>query len=202
MKKLRILLIALLGLAASSATSQEVRFNFDESADFVKFKTYKWVTIEGVVQAEGPTKEQIEAAFDSELAKKGLAKVDNDSADLFVAYQFGIHSDQHLSSFANVEYTLGLPFGGTMPEGDIIIHKGELALDIVCNLQTHKGMARCSHQNCQPRCKTQGSSEAFLWLNKAYDAHGLLFVKASPEFDSLRNDPRYSDLLRRMGLPQ
>ena len=44
--------------------------------------------------------------------------------------------------------------------------------------------------------------KAFLWLNKAYDAHGLLFVKASPEFDSLRNDPRYSDLLRRMGLPQ
>jgi Domain of unknown function (DUF4136) len=76
MKNLRIFLIALLGLAASSAMSQQVRFNFDESADFMKFKTYKWVTIEGVVQAEGLSKEQIEAAFDSELAKKGLAKVD------------------------------------------------------------------------------------------------------------------------------
>ena len=47
MKNLRIFLIALLGLAASSAMSQQVRFNFDESADFMKFKTYKWVTIEG-----------------------------------------------------------------------------------------------------------------------------------------------------------
>lgn len=44
--------------------------------------------------------------------------------------------------------------------------------------------------------------KAFFWLNKAYDDHGLLFIKASRDFDSLRNDPRYSDLLRRMGLPQ
>lgn len=131
MKKLRIFLIALLGLAASSAMSQEVRFNFDESTDFMKFKTYKWVTIEGVVQAEGLTKEQIEAAFDSELAKKGLAKVDNDSADLFVAYQFGIHSEQKLSSFAtDMEYRVGLPLGGTMLGEASIIHKGELALDM------------------------------------------------------------------------
>jgi hypothetical protein len=130
MKNLRIFLIALLGLAASSAMSQQVRFNFDESADFMKFKTYKWVTIEGVVQAEGLSKEQIEAAFDSELAKKGLAKVDNDNADLFVAYQFAIHN-QKLNSFAtNVQYTVGLPLGGTMPEEDSSIHQGELALDM------------------------------------------------------------------------
>jgi hypothetical protein len=130
MKKLRIFLIVLLGLAARSAMSQEVRFNFDESADFMKFKTYKWVTIEGVVQAEGLTKEQIEAAFDSELAKKGLAKVDNDSADLFVAYQFGINNYQTFSSFANIEYKVGLPLGGTMSEAESIIHTGELALDM------------------------------------------------------------------------
>jgi len=43
--------------------------------------------------------------------------------------------------------------------------------------------------------------KAFLWLNKAHDAHGLLFIKARREFDGVRNDPRYSDLLRRMGLP-
>lgn len=131
MKKLRIFLVALLGLVANSAMSQKVRFNFDESTDFMKFKTYKWVTIEGVVQAEGLTKEQIEAAFDSELAKKGLAKVDNESADLFVAYQFGVHSDRKLSSFAtNTEYTVGLPLGGTLPEEDSIVYKGELALDM------------------------------------------------------------------------
>jgi len=46
--------------------------------------------------------------------------------------------------------------------------------------------------------------EAFLWLEKAYDEHvgGLLFIKATPAFDNIRSDPRYADLLRRMGLPQ
>ena len=43
--------------------------------------------------------------------------------------------------------------------------------------------------------------KAFYWLNKAYDEHEMLFIKCSPEFDSIHSDPRYADLLRRMGLP-
>jgi TolB-like protein/Tfp pilus assembly protein PilF len=45
--------------------------------------------------------------------------------------------------------------------------------------------------------------KAFLWLDRAYDEHAsLLFIKAIPDFDNIRSDPRYADLLRRMGLPQ
>ena len=45
--------------------------------------------------------------------------------------------------------------------------------------------------------------QAIVWLNKAYDAHsGILFVKADPYWDPVRSDPRYIDLLKRMGLPQ
>jgi tetratricopeptide (TPR) repeat protein len=45
--------------------------------------------------------------------------------------------------------------------------------------------------------------KAFLWLNRAYEEHAsLLFIKASPDLDNIRSDPRYADLLRRMGLPQ
>jgi eukaryotic-like serine/threonine-protein kinase len=45
--------------------------------------------------------------------------------------------------------------------------------------------------------------QALVWLNKAYDARfGLNFIKINPTWDSIRSDPRYSDLLRRMGLPQ
>jgi tetratricopeptide (TPR) repeat protein len=45
---------------------------------------------------------------------------------------------------------------------------------------------------------------AFLWLEKAYEqrASELIFLKVGPESDSLRSDPRYADLLRRIGFPQ
>jgi tetratricopeptide (TPR) repeat protein len=45
---------------------------------------------------------------------------------------------------------------------------------------------------------------AFSWLEKAYrEKSGFLTdIKISPRYDSLRSDPRYADLLKRMGLPQ
>jgi len=45
---------------------------------------------------------------------------------------------------------------------------------------------------------------AFTLLEKAYreKSGGLPAIKANPVFDSLRSDPRYADLLKRMGLPQ
>lgn len=46
--------------------------------------------------------------------------------------------------------------------------------------------------------------EAFFWLEKAYRGreHDLVFSKVWPMFDSLRMDPRYKDLVRRVGLPE
>jgi len=46
--------------------------------------------------------------------------------------------------------------------------------------------------------------KAFFWLEKAYQGreHDLVFSKVWPMFDSLRSDPRYQDLMRRVGLPQ
>src|SRR5271166_3068673 len=44
--------------------------------------------------------------------------------------------------------------------------------------------------------------KAFFWLNKAFDEHASLFIKSNPEFDNLRSDPRYAELLRKMGLPE
>lgn len=46
--------------------------------------------------------------------------------------------------------------------------------------------------------------KAFEFLEKAYSGRSapLLWVKVSPEFDSLRSDPRFADLVRRVGLPQ
>jgi TolB-like protein/Tfp pilus assembly protein PilF len=46
--------------------------------------------------------------------------------------------------------------------------------------------------------------EAFRWLELAYEAHNqyVPFTRVWPSFASLRDDPRYLDLLRRMNLPE
>jgi TolB-like protein len=46
--------------------------------------------------------------------------------------------------------------------------------------------------------------QAFEWLEKAYRDHSpwLIWLNVDPRFDRLHGDPRYTDLLRRMGLPQ
>ena len=43
---------------------------------------------------------------------------------------------------------------------------------------------------------------AFEWLEKAYNEHQpyLTLIKVEPVFDSLRSDPRFADLLSRIGL--
>ncbi len=45
--------------------------------------------------------------------------------------------------------------------------------------------------------------QAFAWLDKAYEEHAfdLVWANAEPRFDSLRSDPRFQDILRRMNFP-
>jgi TolB-like protein/tetratricopeptide (TPR) repeat protein len=47
-------------------------------------------------------------------------------------------------------------------------------------------------------------NEAFHWLQDAFLAHdvGLVYLKVDPCLDPLRSDPRFNDLLRRVGLSQ
>jgi hypothetical protein len=46
--------------------------------------------------------------------------------------------------------------------------------------------------------------EAFEWLEKSYADRsigvGFATIKVDPQFDPLRSDPRFADLLRRMNL--
>jgi serine/threonine-protein kinase len=46
--------------------------------------------------------------------------------------------------------------------------------------------------------------QAFVWLERAYQeqANLIQFLKVHPFFDPVRNDPRFRDLLRRVGLAQ
>ena len=48
------------------------------------------------------------------------------------------------------------------------------------------------------------ADQAFKWLQKAYEERSfsmLVSLKGEPRFDPLRSDPRFQDLVRRVGLP-
>ena len=46
--------------------------------------------------------------------------------------------------------------------------------------------------------------DGILWLEKAYDSHDteLTWLKVDPMFKPLQNDPRYQDLLKRVGFEE
>jgi len=45
--------------------------------------------------------------------------------------------------------------------------------------------------------------QAFAWLEKAYEEHSfqMQYLKVEPRWDNLRSDPRFADLVHRVGLP-
>jgi hypothetical protein len=46
--------------------------------------------------------------------------------------------------------------------------------------------------------------QSFQWLQTAYERRspGMVYLKCATTFNPLHSDPRYADLLRRIGLPQ
>lgn len=48
------------------------------------------------------------------------------------------------------------------------------------------------------------SDQAFAWFDKAYEERDnlIILLKVEPMFDQFRSDPRFTNLLRRIGLPQ
>jgi hypothetical protein len=102
MRRLCLLFSGLLLLiVAGSAAAQDVRYNFDKEADFTKFKTYKWVPIQGATQVNDLLDSQIKGAIDAELAKKGLSKVEGDNADLLIGYQAAVTQEKEFNSYSS-----------------------------------------------------------------------------------------------------
>ncbi|HVP00311.1 MAG TPA: DUF4136 domain-containing protein [Bryobacteraceae bacterium] len=81
------------------ALAQDIRYNFDPSADFTKYKTYRWAQHPNSLKLDQLTLSQMGAAFDAELAKKGLQRVAGDSSDLVIVYQFGTQQEKELTTF-------------------------------------------------------------------------------------------------------
>jgi Domain of unknown function (DUF4136) len=99
MKLIRWLVPTFLFLAAT-AMAQDIRYNYDKSADFSKYKTYKWVEMK-TSDKDQLIDNQIRATIDAELAKKGLTKTDSDNADLYVGYQTAINTEKQVNTFSS-----------------------------------------------------------------------------------------------------
>lgn len=132
MNKLTSIVLMLLGFTVIGS-AQDVAFNFDQSADFTKFKTYRWIQIPGQsTQLDDLTARQLTSALETELAKKGLIKTDNDSADLSIGYHVATSQEKQLTAY-NSGWGYGPYWGGgtgvtTTSVSTLTI--GSLALDM------------------------------------------------------------------------
>ena len=106
-----------LGLAAaflligSFAAAQDVSYNFDQQADFTKYKTYKWVAVKDQEVLDELTVKQINGAIEKQLAAKGLTLATGATADLFVAYQVAVTKEKELQTWDS-GYAMGPGWGG------------------------------------------------------------------------------------------
>jgi len=66
---------------------QDVITNHMPGADFSKYRTYKWVSIERNGQPNQIVDAEIKESIAFQLARKGFTKVDGDEADLLVGYR-------------------------------------------------------------------------------------------------------------------
>jgi hypothetical protein len=138
----RVLFALMVGLAmiGGSSFAQDVRYNFDQNTDFSKFKTYKWVEMKDATKVSDLVDKQIKAAVESQLATKGLTKVDDDKADLFVGYQANVGQEKQFTSYSSDwGYGGGWYRGGWYGGGGgtsttqgqtSTIYTGQLALDM------------------------------------------------------------------------
>lgn len=88
-----------LSILAITGLAQDVRYNFASDVNFAKYKTYKWVKIQGSNQLDQLADSQLKMAFDAELAMKGLMRTENDNADLLIGYQVAINQEKEMTMY-------------------------------------------------------------------------------------------------------
>ncbi len=110
MTKLIGMSIALAGFAAL-AIAQDVKYNFDQNADFSKYKTYRWEKHPKSLDVDDLTLGQLAKGFDAELAKKGLVRKESEPTDLVLVYQLAMSQEKEVTSW-NTGYGYGPGFRG------------------------------------------------------------------------------------------
>ena len=135
-----------------------------------------------------------------------------DAASGFLHWAIGnVYARKGMYADAIAAYEKSIPLSGDSPDE-------RLSLANVLALSGKQQEARAILQDLEQRSSKQYISpaalavpyaalgdkqQAFSLLEKAYERRDMLLVllKADPMFDGLRDDPRFADLVRRVGLP-
>jgi eukaryotic-like serine/threonine-protein kinase len=82
--------------------------------------------------------------------------------------------------------------------------KGALTQELEIKQKRRKAGYYSAYSIAATYAELGDKEEAFRWLNTAYQEHDTLLVslKTSDSFDSIRSDPRFAELARKVGLPQ
>lgn len=128
-KALKIVTLALMIVSACIMVSaQDVRYNYMPGTDFSKYHTYKWVAVRGAIHPNQIVDAQIQQSIDAQLKSKGLAKIDDEKADLYVDYQVAVNQEKQWTGYGT---GYGYRWGGGMATAtSTTINVGTLVLDM------------------------------------------------------------------------
>ena len=179
-KTLTLVLACVLGTAAAGQ-KLEIETNRDEKADFTKLKTYAWLppapAVKNTTDAlSNPNLSQevlgphIVEAVDRELARRGLAKVDDkETADALVAY-FAALTVGFSRTYLGEYYGYVTGWGSPIPPGlapttsATIYEQGAVVVDVVeraSNRGIWRGVARTRvHQDRKLASRIERINEA------------------------------------------
>jgi len=86
-------------LGCGVALAQDIKTNYVPGTDFSKYKTYKWVNIEGNSHPDQIVDTEIKQAVDEQLSAKGFTKTDSDKADMYVGYQVSVDQERQWNAY-------------------------------------------------------------------------------------------------------
>lgn len=119
--------------------SQDVRYNFAADSNFKQLKTYKWGVSRAEEKLDQLTDNQLRAAIDLQMSKKGFTRLEGGAADMLLVYEPSTRTEKQVTVF-NDNWAYGRGWGrrwygpgmgtGISTAQTNTIKVGEVALDV------------------------------------------------------------------------
>lgn len=110
----------------AASFAQDVRFDYDRSANFSSYKTYRWVDSKEGQAGNQLMDQNIKRAIDQQLAGKGLMRVES-GGDLEITYQVALDTEKQFDALGVGPrwFGSGRVTSSTIDVGKIVIGMGD-----------------------------------------------------------------------------